>query len=190
MFFNNVKMQNLRPIHTRHFGTILRYCNKKIFWYQSIEFYWTTKVSSEQNTTQGMLCFYNSLPWLSLKSMAQKYLFIAIFCLVVNKAKGWQIWFFHFLTSSLRLTLKDELFLPILTIPHYLLVTYFNVNLTLMSVPGTSTSSTASWLEPFCLIPRPLAMESNLVPVHWSWSVLYFFGFKSKWTSIERLWGR
>jgi hypothetical protein len=29
----------------------------------------------EQNTTQGMLCFYNSLPWLSLKSMAQKYLF-------------------------------------------------------------------------------------------------------------------
>jgi len=24
------------------------------------------------------LCFYNSLPWLSLKSMAQKYLFIAI----------------------------------------------------------------------------------------------------------------
>jgi len=35
--------------------------------------------------------------------------------------------------------------------------------LTLMSVPGTSTSSTASWLEPFCLIPRPLAMESNLV---------------------------
>ena len=38
-----------------------------------------------------------------------------------------------------------------------------NVNLTLMSVPGTSTSSTASWLEPFCLIPRPLAMESNLV---------------------------
>ncbi len=71
--------------------------------------------------------------------------------------------FFHFLTSSLRLTLNDELFLPILTIPHYLLVTYFNVNLTLMSVPGTSTSSTASWLEPFCLIPRPLAMESNLV---------------------------
>ncbi len=30
MFFNNVKMQNLRPIHTRHFGTILQYCNKKI----------------------------------------------------------------------------------------------------------------------------------------------------------------
>jgi len=32
-----------------------------------------------------------------------------------------------------------------------------------MQARRTSTSSTASWLEPFCLIPRPLAMESNLV---------------------------
>ncbi len=49
--------------HETFLHTILRYCNKNIFWFQSIDFYWTTKVSSSQNTTQVMLYFYNSLTW-------------------------------------------------------------------------------------------------------------------------------
>ncbi len=38
---------SLRPYsHQTFLNTILRYCDKKIFWFHSSDFYWTTKVSS------------------------------------------------------------------------------------------------------------------------------------------------
>jgi len=64
-------------IHPRHFDA--QYCDKKIFLRHRLLL---AKVSSQRTTNQGTLCFVMSLPWLVLKSMAQKYLFIAILCLV------------------------------------------------------------------------------------------------------------
>ncbi len=52
-------------IHTRHFDT--QYCDKKI-----------GKGKLLTNQDKGTLWFVKSLPWLSLKSMAQKYLLIGI----------------------------------------------------------------------------------------------------------------
>jgi len=42
-----MKDRKFRPYSQETFWhTILRYCNKKILWFQSIDFYLTTKVSS------------------------------------------------------------------------------------------------------------------------------------------------
>jgi len=62
---------SIRPYsYTRHCRT--QYCDKKIFLgHRSLK----AKVSSLKN--QGM--FFQSLPWLSLKHVAQNYLFIAIY---------------------------------------------------------------------------------------------------------------
>jgi len=52
-----------------------RYCDKKIFSRHRLVL---AKIRSYRTTNQGNLCFIKSLPWLVLKSMAQKYLFITI----------------------------------------------------------------------------------------------------------------
>jgi hypothetical protein len=87
-FFHLIHIIKHRPnSHETFLHTILQYCAKKIFWYQSIEFYWTTKLSSEQKqhevccvfTIAYIGCHWN--PWLKNIFLSQ-YLFIVILCLV------------------------------------------------------------------------------------------------------------